>query len=275
MKTNTAKRAKRGVKNRRGVRLKKRFDWRGVFARIFKQVKLLTFVGFFLGILAGPFYIWHYIHPENSLFSINRVHLSWDKVEYLDIEEMSSVISAALKEKNFFTINVSALQNKLSKNPWIGEVNVKRKWFNELEVTFSEKKPVARWNSSLITRDGIIFTPQESLDLDFFTIYSETDNKEALVKKALAIRETLETHNLHLEALRYDNRQAWTLWLKEGVTLYFGAKDFDDKFALFLEKYPEQLADDFDRISTINFHYNNRSFAITYKEIEETNELKE
>lgn len=273
MKTYTAKRTKRGVKNRRGVRLKKRFDWRGVFVRIFKQLKLLLLLGFFLGILGGPFYIWHYIHPDNSLLSINRVHLAWDNVDYLNIEEISKVISAELKAKNFFTINVSALQNELSKNPWISEVNVKRKWFNELEVTFAEQKPVARWNGSLITREGIVFTPQDTQALDFFTIYSETEDREALVRRTLTINEALAVHGLQLSALRYDNREAWTLWLKEGVTLYFGAKDFDDKFTLFLEKYPEQLADDFDRISTINFHYNNRSFAITYKEIEEIDGL--
>ncbi len=257
-------------KERRGVKLKESFDWGAALAYLKKRLKLMFVLFLLVLVLVGPFFAWQYIRPNSSPFSINRVHITWkNDLHYLDVDEVKVSIGQALEFENFVTVNVGDLQEKLQANPWVKEASVKRKWYNELEIEITEEEPVARWNDQLVDLEGNLFKPKNIDEFDFIAIESNYKNRAEIVKKALEINEALNRVGLHLSRLKFDEREAWTILLKEDVRLLFGTEGFDEKFALFIDKYPEQLQRDFSRISQINFHYNNSSFAITHKKAEE------
>lgn len=187
----------------------------------------------------------------------------FQRVSALDVEK---IVRGRLAGAGLLSIDLGALRNGLRALPWIDTATVERSWPRRLIVTVVEQNAVARWNDTgLLNARGQLFLQQSRfLPLEMPALYGPSGTEAEVAARYQAAKGRLVEAGLQLVSMRRDERGAWELKLDDGVTVRFGRRDFDERFARFLATGVPLVNQRATDIDYLDMRYSN-GFAIGWR----------
>lgn len=201
---------------------------------------------------------------EPGAFPLHQVRIE-GVLRNLTEADFQPVVQAYLGQ-NFFMANLDALHAALAANPWIEEVTVRRWWPDIIEVRLRERTAFGYWGENeMVDVNGYRFRPPVLRQAGPWPRLAGPDGREkALIK---AYRETstlLDRVGLKLVKLVQDERRAWWLTFDNGLEVYLGREQYEQRLRRLVEVYPRVLATQIDRIAALDLRYVN-GFAVRWK----------
>lgn len=207
----------------------------------------MKFIGVVLVILAicalslcfalGYYYFFYFPH-----FQVRHVKITGcNKVSPLDILERANINGPT----NLLLLSLEEISERLSENPWLDEVELKRVFPDTLEIEVSERKPVAVVSTDALyyaDRKGILFKRVTGDDpINYPTIigieeYTCSEDDRILLRKALDLIEwTTEPHTTSsnfpkIANIHVDKDTGLTFFtLNRGIQIEMGLNGFKEK----------------------------------------------
>ena len=151
--------------------------------------------------------------------------------------------------RNFFSIDIKKVRTAVAEDPWIARAEVRRIWPDGLEIQVWEREVFARWNEDeLLDIHGerffpVTLPPAAEKESQSWPLINGPDGQERnLLLSFQEARQLLDEIGLEVVALQQDQRWAWALTLKNGITLKLGRRDFRQRLQRFISVYPDFLA---------------------------------
>ena len=110
---------------------------------IIKRITYLVFVLIFVCII---FLVNHIFNHAN--LPINEILIK-GQYQHIDREQIN-LITEEYVQGNFFNVNLYEARSAFKQLPWVRDVDLRRKWPDQLEITIEEHKPIARWEGDWI-----------------------------------------------------------------------------------------------------------------------------
>ena len=214
-------------------------------------------------IVSGTWFWRHY--QMDAKINISNVRIGGD-IRYLNPAEVKQVVYSQL-DKGLLKIDVGALRNRLQLVPWIQNARVWRRWPDTLEIEIAERVPMARWGAfSVISKQGVVFTPDNLQVLKGFVSLSGPDARASLVGETYRkFSEMLGSENLHVKRLELTDRLTWILELKNGINIYLGSKNYAKQLAKLIKFYPAMKVSLEKVPSRIDLRYTN-GFSVVWSD---------
>lgn len=165
---------------------------------------------------------------------------------------------------NFFAVDLAALRAALQRLPWVRAVDVRRVWPDRLQVTLTERVPLARWgDAALIDSYGDLFAAHSDAALPLLAGPPGTEHEVA--RRYVQFATMLAPLGLRLTQVILSPRYAWSLRLAGGLSVELGRPRPNDpigaRLRRFVAVYPALLKDLGRRIAYVDLRYPN-GFAV-------------
>ena len=175
-------------------------------------------------------------------FAIERVVVTGPIVRS-DPNHIASVIQQAFRG-TFFTIDLAAARDALSRVPWLKSVAVRRQWPMKLEVAVVEHQPLARWNdAALVSTDGEVFDAEYGDELPDF--YGTEGTAQEMTQRFREFSAPLRARRTSIDTLSRSARGAWDVRLDDGLTIALGREEVAERWSRWMalsERYGAGLA---------------------------------
>lgn len=195
-----------------------------------------------------PFFPLHRLTIESELNQVSRAQLEY-------------AVRTAI-QGNFFTVDLDEARTGFEKLPWVRRAELRRQWPDGLQLTLEEHVAVARWQgrdgeTRLVNRYGELFTAAGGEALPVFT------GPESAVSEIMAFHEqasrVLADIGRRPVAVLLSPRQAWRLWLDDGVLIEIGREDgklpLAERLARLGQYYPTALAKAGNPVAVVDLRY--------------------
>lgn len=169
----------------------------------------------------------------------------------------------------FVSLDIDGIREQLLQQPWIDEVQVSRRWPDEISIEVVEQKPIAKWGKlSYLNHRGNLFTPAKSqLKAQYFTtlplLYGPEPRRDQVINYFRQLRSSLLDEQLNLQQLTVDGSGSWLAVLDNQVVLSLGEGEVMVKIRRFIRAYQQLLAKDFSRVKSVDLRYNN-GFSVAW-----------
>ena len=185
--------------------------------------------------------------------------------QYLSKDNVKAALQP-LVTTAFFDADMQAMQKAVSALPWVETVTVKRVWPEAIDIKITEKKPYVRWNKdSLITEQGVIFTPKNIEEFINLTVLSGPDRQQVKVLEMMkGIKTTLADQSMELTEFSVNDRGAWKIRLSTGLELLLGRNDQLKKLQRFLKTLTVLKQEQVDAMAIVDLRYPN-GYAVSWK----------
>ena len=163
-------------------------------------------------------------------------------VRHLDSEAIQARLAPRVAD-GFMAAALSGARQELESLPWVYEVNTRRRWPAEIEVTLVEQRPLARWEKSgYLNHEGEYF----AADLDplyaHLPILAGPAGKEAfLMRLYQMLADRLDGTDLSIKALSLDDLEQVAVQFDNGLSLLLGARDMSQRLARFVRLWDSEL----------------------------------
>lgn len=173
-----------------------------------------------------------------------------------------------LVEKGFFTVSVARIRNRLLQMPWVSDLYVRRVWPDQVMITVSEKKPLARWNdNALLSEAGEIFMPKpETYPADLPKLIGPMGQQHFMLQYFTDINRLLSPLHAKISYLELTSFLTWKLTLDNGITMQIGHKDVLTRLGQFVKVYPKIIGDRANDVDYIDLRYPN-GVAVRWKQM--------
>lgn len=140
----------------------------------------------------------------------------------------------------FFAIRLDTVRDAVAALPWVGQVEVSKRWPDALDITVTEIQPIAHWGAdALLGRDGRIFKVPDAGVVNGLPHFSAPVDRVADV---LAFYRTATTdfapYGLRVEGVQLSARGSWTLTLSNTARVVVGDGRPDLRLARFAAALP-------------------------------------
>ena len=175
-------------------------------------------------------------------------------------------VAAGVLGMNFFMADLDALRNTLAANPWVETVAVRRGWPDLVKIELRERVPFGYWGEGeMVDVNGQRFRPPALRQAGPWPRLSGPQGHEkALIKTYREVHALFEPVGLRLAKLREDERRAWWLTFDNGLEVYVGREQFEQRLRRLAQLYPRILSAQIDRIAVVDLRYGN-GFAVRWK----------
>lgn len=134
----------------------------------YKLISRIAYLVSLLAIIISLFGGFYYFIKQN--FVLNKIQLIGDfsHVSSADLQYIKQYCSNA----TLFDLNIEELSTQMQNIPWVESVMIIKQFPDTLNISISNKKPVAKINDqAFITKDGVVFKGHdESLALPHFML---------------------------------------------------------------------------------------------------------
>lgn len=210
-------------------------------------------------ILCIPFLL-----PKEQLLPISKLMVTGD-FKQIDREKLDKKLNTQLG-KGFFSVNIKALQESISVDPWIKTVSIKRVWPSVLHVSLIEKIAIARWdNNHLLSEQADIFRADAKQFSKLPKINGYSGNSKELVSRYFKMQQDFSRQGIAITELSEDSKGALSLLLNENLKVNIGSENNKLKIRHLLAVYSEHIKPRLTQIKYIDFRYSN-GFAIAWND---------
>lgn len=199
-----------------------------------------------------------------SAFAIEHV-----KIKGAFHNEQAHQIQTALApylNGDLLTVDLAAARDALLRLGWLNQATLRRQWPNEVMVSVSEHVPVAYWNQGLLLSDqGQAFAQAYALESDDLPqLLGPTGREQDVLNKYRALQQLLQTQSMHVQQLKLDQRNTWTLQANNEILFRLGSKDIEDRLQRFLQVLSSEAGLELKNIKGVDLRHSN-GFAISWK----------
>lgn len=206
-----------------------------------QQVSLIV-LAWLLGVAA--LYGAYVLVVDRDLFTVTRVDVDGD-LRHLRADDVR-VLSGVQPGQNLFRIDMAEVQKRVSGDPWVAEVTVRRKLPHTLWIYVSEREPVAIMNGKedyYVDSKGVTFPAGDAAleDLPVMTGFAAATPNDLL--QGIALLMSYEQHPLFnefgLSEVHFDAAQGFSLVGSVlPVMIRVGWRGFDAKLNQFVALWP-------------------------------------
>ena len=185
--------------------------------------------------------------------------------QYLSKNEIKTVLQP-LVMSGFFDADMQKIHSAVSTMPWVDTVTVKRIWPDAIDIKVRERKPFARWGKeSLITEQGVIFTPKNSDQFLNLTVVSGPVLQQVKVLEIMkGIKTALADQSLELAEFSVNDRWAWKIKLANGMEILLGRNEQLKKLQRFLKTLAVLKEERVEQMAVVDLRYPN-GYAVSWK----------
>ena len=201
-------------------------------------------------------------------FPIKELRLEGE-FDHLDPEVVQQAVLKGLGD-NYFSLDLSRIEQAVEDLPWAQEARVRRSWPNELRVWVREQHPVARWGDDRWLNDKAqIIQPGEGFDAGSLVLLHGPDSRAPEVWRRYGEWVSrLADIGLEVDSIQVDDRFSWILTVKaEGsvqkIQILLGIDDHDRRIQRLVGSFPE-LKQRAGVLLTVDLRYPN-GIAITQR----------
>jgi cell division protein FtsQ len=229
-------------------------------------MSVVRWLGQFLalvGFVAGCYWLSQKV-LDPALFPLRHVHLE-GKLRNLSKADMQQVVRAYLGQ-NFFVLDIDALHGHFAANPWISQVNVRRRWPDTLEISFQERTPFGHWGENeMVDIHGERFRPGSVRQPGPWPQLMGPDGHErTLIRVHREASVLFNQVGLKLVQLIQDERRAWRMVFANGIEIWLGKEHLMQRLRRFVDIYPQILSERTDQVAVVDLRYTN-GFAVRWK----------
>lgn len=158
---------------------------------------------------------------------------------YVTDSELQTVLQDIPNGGNFFTLDVSGVQQKVESLPWVRRAAIRKQWPNRLLVYLHEQQAVAWWNKdSFINEQGEVFVAPMRLKSSLVELSGPEHSEAKVLEAYLQLKQLLAITDFELTKLLLGGRHEWQVELKRGIKLNIGQKDMIERVQRFIDLYP-------------------------------------
>ncbi len=214
-------------------------------------------------LLAGVFYIWHWL-KDSSHLRITNVEVIGD-IQHTDQKTIQEIIEPFIKT-NLYLLDASGMEEELEFEPWIKSVAITRRWPRDLVVKITEQSPVAFWGDDrLLNHQGEIFDASLPSKQGIMPmLYHQEDDGLEMIRKYKQIQQWLKTAPVGVSEFIVNARGSWQIRLTNGWLLEIGKIEQERRIKRFLVAYKKELADKAEKVKKIDLRYTN-GLAVSWK----------
>ncbi|MBS0381808.1 MAG: cell division protein FtsQ/DivIB [Proteobacteria bacterium] len=167
----------------------------------------------------------------------------------------------------FFAIHLDKVRDAVAALPWVGQVEVSKRWPDALDITVTEIQPIAHWgDAALLGRDGRIFKVPDAGVVNGLPQFNAPDDR---VDDVMAFYRTATTdfvpYGLRVNEVDMSARGSWTLVLSSGARVVVGGEQPDQRLARFAAALPVLMRGRSDGFVYADLRYSN-GFAVRWPE---------
>lgn len=191
------------------------------------------------------------------------VHASF---HHVSAEQVQAAVAPSLGA-GFFAIRIGKVRDAVAALPWVGRVEVSKRWPDALDITITEIQPLARWgDDALLGRDGRIFKVP---DAKAITGLPRFDAPADRVVDVLGFYRSALTdfapYGLHVTGVALSARGSWSLTLANGGQVVVGDQQPDQHLARFAAALPVLMKGRSSGFVYADLRYSN-GFAVRWPE---------
>ena len=192
---------------------------------------------------------------EPGRFPVRHVDVSGDG-QRVDLEWVRQVTLPHVSDGLLYT-DVHRLGRALRAVDWVDQVTVRRMWPDQVQLTLTEHRPVARWGDDAWLNDrGEVFRAHASHgDQGLPRFRAPERYGKDLLRRYRPVRDRLDRARLRIVSVDVDGRLAWRLALRNGVGLKLGRKDLERRAQRFTRAWARLLAPHAERIQEVDLRY--------------------
>ncbi len=196
---------------------------------------------------------------------IERVRVA-GQFQHLTALEVEKAVRAQLHGAGLVTVPLADVRRSLRLLPWVEAATVQRSWPRGLAVQVTEQQAVARWNDTdLVNARGDVFANSAHfVPPELPQLAGPRGTEAEVVARYLALQGRIVESGSRLAALRLDARGAWELQLDNGVSVRFGRKQVEERFARFLAVALRMICQRATDIAYVDMRYTN-GFAVGWR----------
>jgi cell division protein FtsQ len=153
----------------------------------------------------------------------------------------AKALEKRIREQNagsFFAIDVNDVHRLVESEAWIYSASIRKRWPSSLYIHVVEEQAVAKWNDDLLLNkygdsfDGKL--GENNLPL----LFGPGGSEKTALTGYQHMRALLRASGERIDQLVLSERFAWTLQLKNGVTLNLGRQEYIKRLQRFIDIYP-------------------------------------
>ncbi|MGZ8136313.1 MAG: cell division protein FtsQ/DivIB [Methylococcaceae bacterium] len=184
---------------------------------------------------------------------------------YLNKDEVKTAL-LPLVTTGFFDADMQAIKLAVGMLPWVETVTVKRIWPDSIDIKVTEKIPYTRWGKdSLITEQGVIFTPSSIEQFKNLTILSGPERQQLKVLEMMkGIKTTLADQSIELAEFNINDRGAWKIIVSTGLEIVLGRNEQLKKLQRFLKTLTVLGQEQVEAMAAVDLRYPN-GYAVSWK----------
>ena len=153
------------------------------------------------------------------VFPLRQVVVGGD-LKHVNLVQVEEIVKGHLRG-NFFSVDLAATRAAFQKLPWVREVQVRRRWPDQLDIALEEHEVLARWgNEKLVNTYGELF--DAATDDSLPVLNGPSGTAQLVTQRYTAFFEMLMPINMRPVSVTLSARYAWQLKLSSGLTVELG-----------------------------------------------------
>lgn len=201
-----------------------------------------------------------------SIFPINSLKIK-SSYKFISREQLQQTLYPFMNQ-SFLSLSSQELVNAIGRNSWVDKVEVRKVWPDRVDIVVSERFPIAHWHDMLLTKQGVLFQPQNQNQIPRLPYFYGPKNQQLDVLHIYQkLSKLLKGQDLYIAKIRLRENQSWEITLTNGVKLQLGKNDIETRLQRFSIFYPKLFAAKFDQVSTVDLRYS-KGMAVKWRKLD-------
>ena len=223
--------------------------------RLFLKASIWMFLGIVLLVIVSLSRDW----CQKVWFVPIKIVTISNKLHYAAPDLIKSAVKEELK-LGFFSLRIGVMRDNLLQVPWVGGVQVQRKWPQTVLLKITERQPLATWeNKGIIDTEGKLFFPDSISNVQNVPEFiGDKKQVNAMVDTYLLILAKIKPIGLAVKRLEIMPDHGWRAMLDNGVNIILGQIELEERLTRFVLAYGHAgSAICNDRVQSVDLRYTN------------------